>query len=179
MKKAFLLMAAAILTSLCVACGKSDDEKPEPEDPTPVGAEMKLSFNTTTEMLATLDITISYFNEDGTKTDVKLSETSWNVTVNAPLPAIMGMRVTAALKEGVSPSAADTFKASYSYSYSGNSVSEDGKVAGITVSGGISSELSMKGDKISSWLERHEDGLVHIIYRFYEDGNAAKPEPVG
>jgi len=173
------LPACLVACLLLAGCGK-DDVTPESADaPEPVAAWMEMSFHITPEMLSVLDITIYYHDAEGEIIQIPMANTSWVATVKAPLPAIMGMRVVATAKPGVSLSAEDVFTASYGYRYTGYSVSEDGSVAGVEVSGGTDSSLSMKGDKVSDWLGRHEDGLVHVIYCFDENGHAAHPEPVG
>lgn len=180
MKKNFINAAALLLLMMSAvalnACGGNDDEiEPKSEDTTPVAALMEMSISVGDDMLAKLDLTVKYYDEDGRQQTAPLTEKSWKKTVRSKtLPVTLGMTLEAKAKEGVDYNSIELFTASYGYKYQGYAVSPTDKMVGNLVGTGTDSKLGMKGEKVLDWLARHQDGLVNIAYQFSKDGKAEK-----
>lgn len=166
-----LMMSAAVLT----ACGSEEEIEPQKEDTTPVAALMEMSISVGDDMLAKLDLTVKYYDEDGRQQTAPLTEKSWKKTVRSKtLPVTLGMTLEAKAKEGVDYNSIELFTASYGYKYQGYAVSATDKMVGNLVGSGTESNLGMKGEKVLDWLARHEGRLVSIAYNFNQNGRAEK-----
>ena len=105
MKKLMMTLAAvlccAMTTTVFTSCG-SDDDKPaqKPNEYAIVAVATNYTVTTTDEMLSTYDITIDYYDADGTLKNHLMTEKSWDLTVTAAVPTSAGMRIRMNLKEG-------------------------------------------------------------------------------
>lgn len=172
------LMAAAALTLLTITvagltgCDKDSDDTLNNDDNKPVAAVMDYSLTVGDDMLSLLDLAIEYYDADGKVQTEALTEKSWKKSVRAKLPATLGARLKMQLKDGADPSSLAKFTASYGYSYNGYAVSVTDKVVGNVVNSANDYTLSMQGDKVTAWLERHTDGLVKFLYTFDAAGKS-------
>lgn len=168
------LMLLMISSVALTACGSDDDDNTtDPAtDTTPVAAVMDYKLTVGDDMLGVLKLTVEYYDADGKVQTEALTAKEWKKSVKAKLPAILGARLKAQLKDGIDPAAIETFTAAYSYSYNGYAVSATDKVVGNVVNYGTESTLAMQGDKIPTWLEHHADGLVKFLYTFAANGQA-------
>lgn len=165
-----LMMTAVALTG----CGSDDDDNntPKPDDTTPVAAVMDYSLTVGDDMLSLLNLTIEYYDADGKVQTEPLTQKSWKKSVRAKLPATLGVRLKMQLKDGADPASLAQFTAAYGYSYNGYAVSATDKVVGNVVNSGTDQTLAMQGDKVTTWMERHADGLVKFLYAFTANGQA-------
>ena len=169
MKKFLILVLAALF--LLPACGKQDDpDTPEDVNTTPVAAVMAYSFSVSSDMLATFDLTVEYYDADGKVHTESMTQAAWSKNVKSPLPATLGARLKVALKAGADVSSEETIKVDHGYSYKGSVVNERGE-AMDAFQGGTNSSLSITRNKISAWLDNHSDGLVKFLYTFDRNGN--------
>ena len=128
--KIFFMMAMTfVMTTLMVSCDKDDDATvtvvypPEQPERTPVDVEMNYYFRASSLMLRTLDMTLDYYDATGTLQSIHPDGTLhrdtilngdtlylWKNTLSASLATapIFGMRLNAAIKEGVDTSAMGT-----------------------------------------------------------------------
>ncbi len=174
------LMAATALMLLTVssvsltACSSDDDDNTSnpATDTTPVAAVMDYALTVGDDMLKTLNLTVEYYDTDGNMQTEALTAKEWKKSIKTKLPATLGLRLKAQLKDGIAPATIETFTAAYSYSYNGYAVSATDKVVGNVVNYGTESTLAMQGDKIPTWLEHHADGLVKFLYTFAANGQA-------
>ena len=173
MKKTIFLVAliCCAMTTAFTSCDK-DQNKPENEDTTPVAAVMNFSFNVGDDILGSFDVTVEYYNTEGKLQTEQMTQNEWEKIVKANLPVKLGARLRIQPKEGVNFENLERFTAAYGYSYSGHSVSANGKTVGNQVMGGTESSMAMKGDKVLTWHERHADGIVKFLYSFAADGQA-------
>lgn len=176
MKKSAFLAAliCCAMTTVFTSCDKDDDNKikPETEDTTPAAAVMNFSFNVGDDILGSFDVTVEYYNAEGKLQTEQMTQSEWEKSVKANLPVKLGARLKIQPKEGVNFENLERFTAAYGYSYSGHSVSANDKVTGNQIMGGTESNMTMKGDKVLTWHERHADGLVKFLYSFAADGQA-------
>lgn len=174
MKKNLMTLAAALCCSVLFnACNKDNgNDSPEVDDTKPVSAVMEYSLTVGDNMLAALNLTIEYYDADGTVKTEQMTQKSWTKKVKAKLPITLGARLKAQLKDGVDVSSWEKFTAAYGYNYNGYAVSASDLVVGNIVAKGTESSLDMKGDKVPEWLERHTDGLIKFAFDFAEGGQA-------
>lgn len=176
MKKTLTLAAliCCAMTTLFTSCTNDEDNKlkPEAEDNTPVAAVMNYTLSVGDDILGSFNVTVQYYNAAGELQSEPMTQSEWKKSVKANLPVRLGARLTIQAKEGVNFANIEKFNVSYSYSFSGYAVSATDKVVGNQVSGGTSTSMSMKGDRVSEWSERRADGLVKFLYSFAADGQA-------
>ena len=173
MKKNLMTFAAVLCCSVLFnACTKDNGGNPSEDDKTPAYAVMDYALSVGEDMLSALNLTIEYYDAEGKVKTEQMTQASWTKKVKAKLPVTLGVRLKAQLKEGVDVSTREKFTAAYGYSYNGYAVSASDLVVGNIVAHGTESTLSMKGDKVSEWLERHTDGLVKFAFDFAEGGQA-------
>lgn len=178
MKKTMMAAAALMLLMMTAValtgCGSDDADTgtPKPDDTTPVAAVMDYSLTVGDDMLSLLNLTIEYYDADGKVQTEPLTQKSWKKSVRAKLPATLGVRLKMQLKDGADPANLAQFTAAYGYSYEGYAVSATDKVVGNVVSSGTDQTLAMQGDKVTTWMERHADGLVKFLYAFTANGQA-------
>lgn len=175
MKKMMMTLAAVLsCATLFTACDKNNGGlTPDVEDNTPVAVMMDYSLTVGDDMLSTMDLTIEYYDANGAVKTEQMTQKSWTKSIKAQLPATVGARLKARLKDGVDVSDRDKFTAAYGYNYNGFAVTAKDGVVGDIVNHGTSSSLDMKGDKVADWLERHADGLVKFAFDFDKDGKSS------
>ena len=155
------------------SCSKDDDEKTSGEDLTPVAAVMDYALTVGDDMLNTLNLTVEYYDANGKVQTETLTQKRWTKNIRAKLPAKLGVRLKAQLKDGINPTTIEKFTAEYGYYYNGYAVSANDKVVGNVVSYGPNSTTqAMKGDKINLWLENHTNGVVKFLFDFAANGQA-------
>ena len=179
MKKTVFLAAlvcCAMTTVFCSCDNEEDKLKPEPEDTTPVAAMMDYTMTVGDDLLNYFDVKVEYYSNDGRLQAEMMTQKEWKKSVKAILPVKLGARLTVEPKEGVNFDELEQFTVAYGYSYRGYAVTSNDKVVGKVVSGGTNSTMTMKGDKVSTWQERHADGIVKFLYSFAADGQATSTD---
>ena len=116
------------------SCENKDQTAAGTADSKPAGAYLEFSFEVlNNEMSNLLDLSVEYYDADGTVKTEALTGKSWSKKVTATtLPATLGFRVKAQLKAAVEGSSEVTL--SFKYAYNGLATTKDGKQAGDIVS---------------------------------------------
>ena len=175
MKKKLMAIAAvfccAMTMTVFTACG-DDDDKPYIDNKKPVAVSMNYAFETTSETLNVFDLTIEYYDANGTVQTEQMTNTQWQKSLRTKIPTTVGARLLIKLKDGVDVASMEKVTVSYGYEYKGHPVSADNSVAGTVIGGSSGTNLTMKGDNVSEYLAKHSDGLVKYLYKYASDGNA-------
>ncbi|MBP5338787.1 MAG: hypothetical protein J6Z14_05705 [Prevotella sp.] len=178
MKK--ILMAAAALccamtTTVFTACGGDDDDNgnTQKSDNTPAYAEMTFTFWGTQDMLDIADMTVTYNDGTGDKTET-VTTVDWVKTVKAVLPVSFKFERKVTLKEGVTLSDDQT----YSYISKHQTKYSVTTAKGTTLKSGTAGALtkqttSVKGDKINLVIT---SGLMDASYTYDFDKNGKCPQ---
>lgn len=176
MKKKLLTIAALICctmaTTVFTACGDDDEGGAPVDDQKPVAVVMAYSFSTTADMLNVFDLTVEYYDATGAVQSEKMTTTQWTKAVTPKLPATVGARLLAKVKDGVDVANMESVTVAYQYEFSGKAVSANGQLAGSAVGGGTGISLAMAGNKVAEYLTKHQAGLVKYLYKYSSDGNA-------
>lgn len=136
------LFCCAMSLTMFTACGGDDDdnisnENTQADVETPVLAVMSGNFELTDEMLAVLDVTAEYYDADGKVQTEKITQKKWSKSVTAKLPARLGIRLKAQLKDDVDANAISVFTSSLYCARSAYAVNAIGK----KVTEGVSSVI--------------------------------------
>ena len=176
MKKTMMTLAAVLCCALAFnACTKNDPSTPEEGGKTrAVCAKMIYKFTLgNDDMLKVLDLTVEYYDENGTVKTEPMTVSSWTKTVQSKtLPAILGARLKGQLKADVNIDEIEKFTAATGYNYSAAALDEDGEIVGKTYTSGSSSSLSMNGNKINIWMDSNKDGIRKFLLCFDANGIA-------
>lgn len=176
MKKKIMAIAAvfccAMTMTMFTACGSDDDGGSPVDDKKPVAVDMDYAFSTTNDMLNIFDLTIEYYGDNGTVQTEKMTSTQWKKSVKPKIPATVGARLLAKVKDGVDVASMEKVTISYAYEYAGQAVSSDNYVVGTVIGGGTGQNLTMAGSKVAEHLNKYKDGLVKFLYKYSSSGNA-------
>ena len=179
--KKFLLLIAAILccamtTTVFTACGDDDDDNGNTEKPdnTPAYAEVTFTFWGTQDMLDIADMTVTYNDGTGEKTET-VTTVDWVKTVKAPLPVTFKFERTVTLKENVTLSADQTYAYVNNHETQYRVLTKDGSVlnAGTKGSLGRPSTTNLKGDKLNLVIT---EGLMDKSYTYDFDKDGKCPQ---
>ena len=178
MKK--MMMTAAILccamtTTIFTACGSDDDDNGNTQKPdnTPAYAEVTFSFWGTQDMLDIADMTVTYNDGTGDKTET-VTTADWVKTVKAALPVSFKFERKVTLKKGVTLSDDQT----YSYINKHQTKYSVTTAKGTTLKGGTAGALtkeptSVKGNKINAVIT---SGLMDASYTYDFDKDGKCPQ---
>ena len=170
MKKLLIpLLAALFLLPSCIGVEKPDVPAEEPDN-TPVAAVMEYTMKATDETLGTLDLTVKYYDADGTVHSDAITKTTWTKTVKCALPAKFGACIEVALKSGAVVTGEETFHVNCGYSYKTYAVNAAGETVGRTYAYGDTHKTDMARHKIPTWLEKRSGPLVKFGYNFDASG---------
>ena len=180
MKKFMMTLAAvlccAMTTTVFTACGSDDDDNsttPEKPDNTPAYAEVTFTFWGTQDMLDIVDMTVTYNDGTGDKTET-ITTVDWVKTVKAALPVSFKFERKVTLKQGVTLNDDQT----YSYINKHQTVYRVTTAKGTTLKGGTAGALtkqatSVKGNKINLVIT---SGLMDASYTYDFDKNGKCPQ---
>ena len=169
-----MTLAAVLCCALAFnACTKNDPTEPEAPDTTPVAAKMSYSFTLgSDDMVNMLDVTIDYYDADGTVKSEAMTGKTWSKTVQSTgLPAKLGARMRVAVKAEANLTAKETFVVSSGYEYVGSAVNKKGENVGETFGTGSTSTMTIKSSQVAEWAERHKDGLRKYLHSIAADGS--------
>ena len=159
------LALLAISIMFMVACDKENPDTPDtPTVKAPVAALFNYSFTVTDSMRLVADFAISYFDENGQLQNEQLAANSWEKKVTAKLPAKLGVRVVASLKEGVDFSAIEKLRVIKKYSELYYCVDEDGNKVGKTYTYSDNHSQAIKGEQIPQYFNK--DHFLQSLYTF-------------
>ena len=178
MKKTLMTLAAvlccAMMTTVVTACGDDEGNTKYAADVTPAAEKMDYILTTSDEMLNTLNLTVEYYDANGSIQSEQMTQTEWKKTVRAKLPATHGLRLKMQVKNGVDVKSIATFRAMVNFLASYDTMnSGDGVVVkGTTITKQFT--LDMPGGSIPYWVEQHANGIVSILYTFDMEGKETK-----
>ena len=153
---ALTVMCALVMTTTLTACGGDDDNdsKGGGDNHKPVAASLNATLTAGDDLMKYFDLTVDYYDANGKLQSEPLKEAKWEKTIKASLPATLGVRLKAQLKDGVDP--AKILDAN------------DGRVDGFAFSHGGS--YSIHGSDIPEWLKDEGQKIEEILYNFDASG---------
>ena len=168
---ALTVMCALVMTTTLTACGGDDDNdsKGGGDNHKPVAASLNATLTAGDDLMKYFDLTVDYYDANGKLQSESLKEAKWEKTIKASLPATLGVRLKAQLKDGVDPATIDliSVKSSLSYDYKILDAN-DGRVDGFAFSHGGS--YSIHGSDIPEWLKDEGQKIEEILYNFDASG---------
>lgn len=167
---ALTAMCALVMTTTFTACGGDDDDSKGGGDTNkPVAASMKASLTVGDDLINYFDLTVDYYDANGKIQSEPLKEGKWEKTIKASLPATLGVRLKAQLKDGIDPATIDliSVKSSLAYGYQILDAN-DGRVDGFAFTHGGS--YSIHGSDIPEWLNDEGKKIEEILYTFDASG---------
>ena len=168
---ALTVMCALVMTTTLTACGGDDDNdsKGGGDNHKPVAASLNATLTAGDDLMKYFDLTVDYYDANGKLQSEALKEAKWEKTIKASLPATLGVRLKAQLKDGVDPATIDliSVKSSLSYDYKILDAN-DGRVDGFAFSHGGS--YSIHGSDIPEWLKDEGQKIEEILYNFDASG---------
>ena len=175
MKKFMMTLAAvlccAMTTTVFTACGSDDDDNsttPEKPDNTPAYAEVTFTFWGTQDMLDIADMTVTYNDGTGDKTET-ITTVDWVKTVKAALPVSFKFERKVTLKEGVTLSDDQTYSYVNAHQVRYSVMTAKGTKIKSGTSGSTGNPNSLKGDKINLVITSGRMDTSHS-YDFDKDG---------
>jgi len=176
MKKILMTLAAvlccAMTTTVFTACGSDDDDNsttPEKPNSTPAYAEVTFTFWGTQDMLDIADMTVTYNDGTGEKTET-VTTANWVKTVKAALPVSFKFERKVTLKEGVTLSDEQTYSYVNAHQVKYSVMTANGtKIKFGTAGSPTGSPSSLKGDKINLVITSGRMNTSHS-YDFDKDG---------
>ena len=173
---ALTLMCALVMTSVFTACGGDDATSGTPgggDDNKPVAAVMDVTLTVGADMFKYLNLTVDYYDADGKVQSELMTASKWTKTVQAKLPATLGVRLKCSLKDGVDPASIDLFSTQHGITYGFYSIDASGKHSGV-VTNASSGGTSIYGSQIPEWLQKDAGNLIKILYAYDTNGNPTK-----
>ena len=161
------VLCCAMTTTVLTACGGSDDSGNVPgPDKTPVAGVMEAKFEVSEDIIKYLDVTVEYYDADGSVKKEQMDKTTWSKQVKAKLTAKLGARLLMKLKDGVDVSTLTNTTFAYSYSYRCAAVtSSDVEVGEVLISSPSFSTTVTNSEKLSEFINKHkDDGLVKFLF---------------
>lgn len=174
MKKITMMFAAVICCAMTAivfsSCG--DDESPAATDRTPVAAAMEYKMELGDQMLALFNMTIEYYDSDGTLKSEPMTQNTWTKKVRAKLPVTLGMRVRGQVKPGVDIDSQEKIFCSYGYSCNGYAVSATDLVVGNIENNGSSTSYEVSSETKAEWVQHIINGFAGFLVDFDANGRA-------
>lgn len=170
------LALLAISAMFMIGCDKEEPVNPQtpdtPSTPTakaPVAVFFSYGFSVTDSMAMVANFAIEYYDENGKLQTEQLSGTSWQKQVTAKLPAKVGTRVTASVKEGVDLTAIDVIKIVRTYHNKRYLIDEDGNRVGLEMPGGNTNTSYCTGVQLPDLLAKR--AFLQSLYTYDAEGN--------
>ena len=164
MKKIMLTLAAvlccAMTTTVLTACGGSDDSGNVPgPDKTPVAGVMEAKFEVSEDIIKYLDVTVEYYDADGSVKKEQMDKTTWSKQVKAKLTAKLGARLSMKVKDGVDVSTITKMTFAVADPYKLYCVDSSSSEVGAVKIGGASSSITITGNQLAELLKKRENGV--------------------
>ena len=167
---ALTVMCALIMTTTLTACGGDDDNGNGGGDSNkPVAASMKATLSVGDDLIKYFDLTIDYYDANGKLQSEPLKETKWEKTIKASLPATLGVRLKAQLKDGVDPTTIDLLSVKSSLAYDYQTLDAQDRILEFFSSSHAGS-YSIHGSDIPEWVNDEGKQLEKILYNFDATG---------
>ena len=171
---ALTVICALVMTTSFTACGSDDDnDKGGGSDNKPVAASMNTVLSVGDDMLKYLDLTVDYYDANGKIQSEALTANKWEKTIKANLPATLGVRLKAKLKDGVDPASIELFNVKVSFTYGYNTLTANDGILDVFADG-FGSSYNIKGSDIPEWLSEKGNKIEEILYNFDANGNHSK-----
>ena len=171
---ALTVMCALARTTTLTACGGDDDnDKGGGSDNKPVAASMNTSLSVGDDMLKYLDLTVDYYDANGKVQSEALTVNKWEKAIKANLPATLGVRLKAKLKDGVDPASIDLLTVKVSFTYGYNTLTANDGILEVFADGHGSS-YNIKGSDLPDWLSENGNKIEEILYNFDANGKYSK-----
>jgi len=162
-----IMMACAALT----ACGSDDDHKNNPNgndieitDLTAVGVKVNFNFESTADILQYCDITVSYDDGNGVKTET-MTAPKWSKTVSAKLPSVVTFIRKVTTKAGVELKDVEKLDYTADYNYSYDVLNAAGEVLTSVSPTPVSNHQSLSGAQVAALIrEGLADQTVSIFF---------------
>ena len=168
---ALTVMCALVMTTTLTACGGDDDNESKGggDNRKPVAASLNATLTAGDDLMKYFDLTVDYYDANGKLQSEPLKEAKWEKTIKASLPATLGVRLKAQLKDGVDPATIDLISVSSSLAYGYQILdANDGRVDGFSFTHGGS--YSIHGSDIPEWLKDEKKKIEEILYNFDASG---------
>lgn len=168
---ALTVMCALVMTTMLTACGGDDDNDSKGGGDTlkPVAASLNASLKVGDDMIKYFNLTIDYYDTDGKLQSETMKDTKWEKTIKAGLPATLGVRLKAQLKDGVDPATIDLISISSSLAYGYQVLDANGGILDVFAYSHAGS-YSIKGSDIPEWLSDEGKNIEQILYKFDANG---------
>ena len=172
MKKILMTLAAVLCctmtTTVFTACGDDDDDNTKQPDNTPAYVEMTFTFWGTQDMLDIADMTVTYNDGTGNKTET-VTTVDWVKTVKAALPVSFKFERKVTLKEGVTLNEGQTYSYVNGHLVKYSVLTAKGTIKESGTSGSTGKSNSLKGSKINDVITSGLMDNSHT-YDFDKDG---------
>ena len=167
MKKIMMTLAAvlccAMTTTVFTACGSDDDNSSEPASDKPVAAVMDVALSVGDDMVEKVNLSVEYYDANGKIQTETLTKKDWTKSVQAKLPATLGIRLMVKSKDGIDYASLQKFTESYTYSYSVYPVNASGTALGGGKSSGTHYSLDIPGSKVAEWIADKSGGIMKFL----------------
>ena len=124
------------------------------------------------QMLALFNMTIEYYDSDGTLKSEPMTQNTWTKKVRAKLPVTLGMRVRGQVKPGVDIDSQEKILCSYGYSCNGYAVSATDLVVGNIENNGSSTSYEVSSETKAEWVQHIISGFAGFLVDFDANGRA-------
>jgi major membrane immunogen (membrane-anchored lipoprotein) len=169
--EALTVMCALVMSTTLTACGGDDDNDSKGGGDTnkPVAASMNATLSVGDDLIKYFDLTIDYYDANGKIQSETLKEAKWEKTIKASLPATLGVRLKAQLKDGVDPTTIDLLSVKSSLAYGYQTLDAQDKIIDVFASSHAGS-YSIHGSDIPEWLKEEGGKIEQILYTFDANG---------
>ena len=181
MKTKMMTLAAvfccALSSTMFTACGSDDDDndnnnnnKVQVDEKKPVAVVKEYKFDVSDDMLAMLDITVEYYDENCKLQTEKLTQKEWIKKVkvaSVPAPA-SGARLKAQVKDGVDVNTIGNKTSSYGYVCRSYLVNASDNEVGNSDAEGV--RLLFDENVLSSLLDQ-ENGIIMSFPKDFKTGD--------
>lgn len=170
------VLCCAMTTTVFTACSSSDDDdnsNTQKSDNTPAYAEVTFTFLGTQDMLDIANMTVTYNDGTGDKTET-VTTVDWVKTVKAALPVSFKFERKVTLKEGVTLSDDQTYSYTIKHQTKFNVTTAKGTSIKSGTSGALTKETnSVKGSKLNAVIT---SGLMDASYTYDFDKDGKCPQ---
>lgn len=168
---ALTVMCALVMSTTLTACGSDDDNdsKGGGDDFKPVAASLNATLSVGDDLIKYFDLTVDYYDADGKLQSEPLKDTKWEKKIKASLPATLGVRLKAQLKDGVDPATIDLLSVKSSLAYGYQTLDAKDGIIDVFASSHAGS-YSIHGSDIPEWLNDEGKKIEQILYNFDANG---------
>lgn len=164
------VFCCAMMTTTLTACGGDDDSSSEEQSGNnPAYVEMTFTFWGTQDMLDIADMTVTYNDGTGTKTETVTTK-DWVKTIKAALPVTLKFERKGDLKKGVTLNDDQNYSFVTSHYVKYSVLTANGATKKFGNAGSTGKANSLSGNKVSSAITSGQLNNSYS-YDFDKDGN--------